>query len=435
MRQFQFEPRKKLHATLSLIVLLLFTGTPDTHPPDLPNDKLNIIVILADDVSAEEFGCYGGTIPTPNIDKLASEGVRFKTAFGTPMCTPSRAMLLTGLYPDKTGVFHNSLRPLRKDGDSRWHWGHAFDLFPEVFQRNGYRTLIAGKWQMDGQYPDLGFDFGFDEYCLHHEWVRQNGWNQPDPKHTRYSGLIAGDQDLFPDRTSGYWYPSVVVNGLLVKTTEDDFGPDIFNDYVLNFVERNQHRPFMVYYPMMLAHTVTDFQSRDRSDKEKQFHQIFTRCPEVQNGRLTGKMGRESFQTNLEYLDFLVGRLMNKLDKLGIREKTLVVFTSDNATLGKGKACASPRGSHIPMIVSCPGVVQQQVVRDALVSLVDIYPTVTHLAGVSDIGQRAVGWRRHERRSDRCQTFFWKRLGIQFSGGSVVDSQSGIFAGQSRSIL
>ena len=375
-----YSHKNALRALLLLAVIL----TAPRHAPaqQETDEKLNVIVILADDISASEFGCYGGECETPNIDQLASSGIRFVNAFGSPMCVPSRAMLLTGLHPDKTGVFHNSLRPLRRDKDPRANWGQSFDLFPEVFQRNGYRTLITGKWQMAGTYPKLGFDYGFDEYCLHHEWRRPSDWNQPGPKFARYEGLIADKRDLFPGRTSGYWHPSIAINGFLMKTDEKDFGPDIYNDYLLQYIERNQDRPFLVYYPMMLAHSVTDFHSEKRENKDQRFGQMLPNCPKIVNGKPTSEREPDSVEGNLRYVDYLVGRVMKKLKALQMDQRTLIVFASDNATIGKGKGQPQPRGSHIPLIAACPGKIPAGRVSDELVSLVDIHSTVTHFTNV-----------------------------------------------------
>lgn len=365
--------------TAVLICLALASHATASQEDDGPP---NVIVILVDDISACEFSCYGGEVNTPHIKRLADRGIRFENAFGTPMCVPSRAMLLTGLYPDKTGVFHNALQPRPIDKDSRANWGKAFDLFPEVFQRNGYRTLVAGKWQMAGKYPTLGTEFGFDENCLHHEWVRANGWNKPLPKKAEYDGLISDSRDLFPGRTSGYWHPSVTINGFLVDTSEKDFGPDIYNDYILQFMERNRDRPFMIYYPMMLAHTVTDFHSEERDDPNRRFGQLLPRCPKIVDGKPADELELDSVRGNIHYVDYLVGRITNKLTQLRLTNRTLVIFTSDNGTMGKGKGQPDPRGAHVPFIASCPGKIPGGKVSDELVSLVDIHSTVTSFAGL-----------------------------------------------------
>lgn len=373
--------RYRYFATIIFVSALLAIVGPSCAFQEA-DEKPNVIVILVDDVSACEFSCYGGAIKTPYIERLAAKGIKFKNAFGTPMCVPSRAMLLTGLLPDKTGVFHNALQPRRIDKDPRSNWGKAFDLFPEVFQRNGYRTLIAGKWQMGGKYPTLGAEFGFDECCLHHEWVHANNWNQPSPQMTRYDGHVGDRRDLFPGRTSGYWHPSVTVNGFLVDTGEKDFGPDIFNDYILQFMERNRSRPFMIYYPMMLAHTVTDFHSDQRDDPNRRFGQLLPRCPKIVDGQRTDQLEQDSVGGNVRYVDYLIGRITQKLSQLQLTKRTLIVFTSDNGTIGKGKGQPDPRGAHIPFIVSCPSTIPRGRVSDELVSLVDIHSTVTGFAGL-----------------------------------------------------
>ena len=136
----------------------------------------NVIVIMADDLGAEGLGCYGSTIyNTPNLDRMAAEGMRFNNAYATPLCTPTRVMLMSGLYPNRTGF----TALIGKDDEVRMPAN--IKTFAHDFRDAGYQTAIAGKWQL-GQFdvlPDQPVEHGFDHYCM---WT----WFYQGKKSSRY---------------------------------------------------------------------------------------------------------------------------------------------------------------------------------------------------------------------------------------------------------
>ncbi len=325
----------------------------------------NIILVLVDDISAFDIGCYGSPFKTPNIDRMAAEGVRFETCWATPMCTPSRAELLTGKYGFRTRVYHNAMRP--SGSEPGGHWGDSYTLIPELLKRYGYVTMLAGKWQMDGSYPTVVFDYGFDEYCRHHEWIKNL------PEGAQFDGYVAGEKHMFPGRTSGYWHPCVTVNGQLMKTTRDDYGPDIYTDYILDFMTRHQDRPFFVYYPMMLAH----HQTNHIGDQKMTSVPVPIRDA---NGKWTGGVSPTELKYNVEYVDYLMGRIRRHIEKLGLADETIIIFTADNASLPYGKCTPTESGCREPLICFAPGIIQKGVVSEELVDFTDIYPTIAEFA-------------------------------------------------------
>src|SRR5206468_779457 len=178
-----------------------------------PARKPNVILILADDLGYETVGADGGTsYKTPALDGLAAGGVRFTHCYVQPLCTPTRIQLMTGQYNVRNYVDFGWMDP-------------RLQTFANFFKASGYATCIAGKWQL-GRDVNLPRKFGFDEACL---------W-----QHTRRPGR--------------YKDPGLEINGKEKDYTKGEYGPDLVNDYALDFITRNKSRPFCLYYPMMLTH-------------------------------------------------------------------------------------------------------------------------------------------------------------------------------------
>ena len=311
----------------------------------------NILLIMADDMGAMELGCYGNEINlTPNIDKLAEEGTRFETFFATPVSTPTRVALMTGKYGIHTGHLNMSDRPGGK--------GKGYDLstdeytFGQMFQDAGYSTALAGKWQLSGRGETLIRECGFDEYMA---WI----YNGNLAEGVVYQGGYSPEGNT---RTSRYWHPGIMTNGRHIATTPEDYGPDFYSSFLMDFIRRQvkEDKPFFAYYPMALVHSPCQG------------------TPDFPDRKLNSP---EAFKANVEYCDKIIGRLMAELDELGIAENTLVIFIGDNGTQGRGKATVTEWGPRTPCIIRCPGTVRENVVSKALVDIPDILATMTDYAG------------------------------------------------------
>jgi len=317
----------------------------------------NIILILADDCSAREFGCYGNAANrTPNLDGLARTGVMFKTCWASPICGPSRAMIMTGRYGFRTRWFHNDMKPAQ--GQQGFNLAEDNLIFAQPLKEAGYATAICGKWQMRGEEKQ----YGFDEHCM---WRAIQG---------EFEGPIEPEEGNLPGRAARYWHPAVVKNGQQLPTAEEDYGPDIYTDFVIDFAGRHGGRPFLVYYSMPLTHITWDFDLKKMG---------YVATPELdEQGRKTGRKGEPSLKADVEYVDYLIGRIVKGLEELGIRQNTIILFTCDNGTAGYGKGVtAGERGPLVPLIVNGPGVVQPLGPSDALVDFSDVFPTLVELAG------------------------------------------------------
>ncbi|MEO8494207.1 MAG: sulfatase-like hydrolase/transferase [Planctomycetota bacterium] len=325
--------------------------------PAFAVERPNILVILCDDIGAHELSLYGHpTHRTPNLDELGRTGIWFTTGYSTPICHPTRFELMTGQYAHHNGVYHFPGRPGGPKADVGVDNIASHLTFGKIFQQAGYVTAHAGKWQLSGKHPTLIRECGFDEYCM---WAY---------KHNLPAGVEhAGSWEGAPGTKTGrYWHPSIVKNGEYVETSEDSYGPDMFSDFVLDFVSRSANDPFFVYYPMALTHAPY----YSTPDTTKTLADRF-------------KHDRNNWQANVEYADKIVGKLMRGLEELGKRDNTLVIFVGDNGTGGNGKAQTTEMGARVPFIVNGPGLVKPIGESRELVDLSDIVPTICEVAGIT----------------------------------------------------
>ena len=312
-------------------------------------EKPNIVFILVDDLGPEWISAYGAEdIETPNIDKLASRGMKFDNAYSMPQCTPTRATLLTGQYPFRHGWTNHWDVP-------RWGAGCHFDpkhnlTFARLIRDAGYATGVAGKWQINDFriQPNILKRHGFDEWLM---WTGGEGDNPPSDER--------------------YWDPYIYSSAEgKSRPYKGEFGPLLYNDFVLDFLARHKDGPMLVYYPMALTHTPfveTPHEPYAESNLER--HKAMTR-----------------------YVDYLVGRVMRELERLGVWDNTYVFFSTDNGTVPSisgrmngrlvrgGKAKLTENGPRQPFIVTGPGVAPGST-ADALTDFSDLLPTFVELAG------------------------------------------------------
>jgi arylsulfatase A len=315
--------------------LLVFTGLVAAAEP-----RPNIVVIMADDFGYECVRANGGeSYQTPRLDELAATGVRFEHCHVQPLCTPTRVQLMTGLYNVRNYLRFGVLP-------------ESEVTFGQLLRDAGYATAICGKWQL-GRDPQLPQRFGFEESFL---------W-----QHTR--------------RPPRYANPGLEHNGKELDYHSGEYGPELVNDFALEFIERHQERPFFLYYPMILTHS--PFQPTPDSpdwDSEAMGEDVH------RNVRHFGEM--------TAFMDKMIGRVVDKLDELAIRENTLLIFLGDNGTGGGvtsrfqgsdykgGKGQTTRRGTHVPLIVNWPAVIKEGWVNGDLIGSVDFLPTICEAAGV-----------------------------------------------------
>ena len=346
MRKTPFRLRSRSGASWSrsfLLVVASLGASIAATPAHLARaaDRPNVVLIMADDFGYECVGAYGSTsYKTPNLDKLAATGIRFDRAYSQPLCTPTRAQLMTGLY---------NVRNYTRFG----HLDPSQTTFANLFRDAGYATGIVGKWQL-GQGFDLPRHFGFDAYCL---------W-QLNRRPPRYAN------------------PGLESDGKEVDYAMGEYGPDLVNDYALDFIGKHKDEPFLLYYPMILTHA--PFQPTPASPNwdPKAVGESVHNDP-------------ENFPAMVAYTDKVVGELVETLERHGLREKTLILFLGDNGTgtaitsmLGDravrgGKGKTTDNGFHVPLIANWPGAIAPGGVSGDLVDSTDFLPTICEAAGVA----------------------------------------------------
>ncbi|RKX43906.1 MAG: hypothetical protein DRP64_07590 [Verrucomicrobia bacterium] len=309
--------------------------------------KPNIIFIMADDVSAKEYSIYGGTgIDTPNLDRMAAEGVAFKTAWAVPQCVPTRAVLHTGNYACNTGWYGNEVQG--EDFSERPH------IMGKLMQQAGYKTAWFEKFHFESS----PVPYGFDEYSIGWFWEGYTGTPQ--------------DRGGSMYKIQWYWHPGIILNGKGIDTEPDDFGPDIHVEKIIDFMERHREEPFFVYWPTFLPHN-------DFNNKEWRY----TDVPELgADGRKTGRKVPGSLKADLEYLDHLLGKIVAAVKANGLENDTIIVFTGDNGTAPYGKCkFESEVGPRVPFVAWGPSRVKPRSMSDVLVDFTDMVPTLVDLGG------------------------------------------------------
>jgi arylsulfatase A len=321
-----------MHTLLRSLCLATLTTASPLHAATRPN----IVFILADDLGLDGVSCYGADQhKTPAIDKLAAAGLRFETCYAAPLCGPSRCLLMTGRYAFRTGGITN--QSWRANGPG----AKSADENPvaKCLKQAGYATGMAGKWRQVGETPR---DWGFDEYLTD---PTAGGW---------------------------YWQNKLQRNGEEITTPDGTYAPDKVHEFAIDFLRRHKDQPFFFYYPM---HHV---------------HGPILRTPD---SAADTKAADALYQDNLRYMDKQVGAVVAELEKLGLREKTLVIFTADNGTalnfpsaiggrmINGKKASMLEGGSRVPFIASWPGTTPAGKVCKDILSFADPLATFVDLAG------------------------------------------------------
>jgi len=329
-------------------------------------EKPNIIFILADDLGYGEVGCYGQKeIRTPNIDRLADEGIRFTHGYsGNTVCAPSRCTLMTGL--------HNGHARIRSNGDGPLEPGDV--TVAEVLKRAGYTTGLFGKWGL-GEAGTTGVPNrkGFDEWF---------GYLNQTHAHNYYPDF------LWRNETKVTIPGNVVSKGVASKSVT--YSNDLFTDEALSFVERHRDKPFFLYLTYTIPHANNERGKAEGNGMEVPSDEPYTDKPWPAPEKNKAAM--------ITRLDGYVGKLMQKLKDLKLDEKTIVFFSSDNGPHKEGgikpdffrgtgelrgiKRDLTDGGIRVPMIVRWPTHIEPRQVREDVWGFIDFLPTAADLAGV-----------------------------------------------------
>jgi len=340
----------------------------------------NILFILADDLGQRDLGCYGSTFyETPSLDRMAQDGARFTNAYAAcPVCSPTRASIMTGQWPQRTGITDYIGAPTDPEA-----WKRNTRLLPapyvdrlaldtptlaKALKAAGYATFFAGKWHLgpEGWWPE---DQGFD--------INRGG--------TDRGGPYGGNK-----------YFSPYGNPRLSDGPPGEHLPDRLATETATFIAANKDRPFFAYLSFYSVHTPLMAREDLRQKYEEKRKRLGLEARWGREGTRDVRLVQEHavYAGMVEAMDLAVGKVLAQLDETGLREKTVVIFTSDNGGLSTsegwptsnlplrgGKGWLYEGGIREPLLVRWPGVVQAGSVVSTPVSSPDFFPTLLEVTG------------------------------------------------------
>lgn len=399
---------------LLLILGLCFTiGCSQKASSDSERESSNIVYILADDLGYGELGAYGQQkIETPNIDDLARGGMIFTQHYaGSPVCAPSRYMLMTGRHPGNAYIRGNDGMPERGDV---WNFEAMREnpglegqrpipdstfTMAEMLKKAGYRTGAVGKWGLGGPgsegHPNgQGFDFFYGYLCQRqaHNYYPDHLWKNRD--RVFLDNIVQNPHTTLPDSLD----PKDP--GSYAKYQEQpEYAPTLMQEELLSFIERSNDEPFFLYYASPIPHV--SLQAPDRWVKyyREKFgdEEPYT----GDRGYVPNRYPRATYAAMISYLDEQVGELVDKLKKEGVYDNTLIIFSSDNGPTYNGgtqpeffnsagpfnnsygwtKGFTHEGGLRVPMIASWPGVIEPGSETDHISAFWDVMPTLADIVG------------------------------------------------------
>lgn len=328
--------------------------SPETAPP-------NFVVIFADDLGYGDLGCFGApTIQTPHLDQMAAEGMKLTQFYAAAsVCTPSRAGLLTGRLPVRSGMCGDQRRVLFPDSASGLH---AEELtVAEALRERGYATACVGKWHL-GHLPEfLPTEHGFDSY-----------FGIPYSNDMDAVRPLPSGAKKFKEPKSEYFHVPLLRNKIEVERPADQTTiTRRYTEEAVAFIEGHRDEPFFLYLAHNLPHV-----------------------PLFRGEAFAGKSARGMYGDVIEEIDWSVGQILKALLQQGLDERTMVLFTSDNGPwlvygeqggsagpLREGKGCTFEGGMRVPAVVRWPATIPAGTVTSDLASTLDVLPTLVGLAG------------------------------------------------------
>jgi arylsulfatase A-like enzyme len=352
-------------------------------PAALADERPNIIVMVADDLGWNDVGFHGGDIDTPSLDRLAAEGVELNRFYTTPICSPTRAALMTGRDPIRLGVAYGVILPWDNNGV---HPGEHF--MPQSFQGAGYQTAMVGKWHLGhAQMTYHPNNRGFDHFYGH--------------LHTEV----------------GFYPPFTVNGGKDFQRNGEDIDDDGYETFLLadevsRYIrERDQSKPFFVYMPFIAPHTPLDA-PQDLQDKYKDINTDLepSRAKGTDDTRRMAKLlmqpsARPMYAAVVDGMDQAIGQVLDTLDSEGIADNTIVLFFSDNGgaaysvggadnvPLRGGKGETFEGGIRVVSVMRWPESIKPAQKLTDIMTVMDVFPTLADAAGIEAQNKRKLDGR------------------------------------------
>ena len=357
----------RITTVLTAAAWLSISGSTPAAEPRKPN----LVFLLVDDLGIKDLSCYGSEFhESPNIDQLASRGIRYTNAYAShPVCGPSRAAIMTGKLPARLNL--TRIGGAIREGETIW---------PEVLRQNGYATYFLGKWHMGD--ADSVLDNGFDVN------IAGCGMGQPANYYFPYKGRPASQN---------------------VRDMDDgkpgDYLTDALTDKALKLLDGNGDKPFLLYFSYYNVHKPAISYAQGKKEHVAYFKEKLKTMPEADltlredvRGGYTFESGQAQrnpeFAGQIKALDDSVGRIMHKLEELGVADNTIVMLTSDQGSMctthrtvttnhpySFGKGFVFEGGIRVPFIVKWPGRMKGGTTNDTITINTDIYPTIMDMLG------------------------------------------------------
>ena len=371
--------------TLSMLSAAFLANTADVRGAEQATSKPNFVVIFCDDLGYGDIGCYGNpTIKTPNIDRMACDGLKMTQFYvGAAISTPSRSSLMTGRLPVRNGMYGDKRGVLFPD--SKAGLGQDETTIAKILQQNGYATGCVGKWHLGAHSPYLPTDHGFDTYFG-----------------------IPYSNDMSPVQNSGIHAKNYPPTPLILDDKQIESEPDQgeltrrYTEKAISFIKEHKESPFFLYF----AHT-------------------FPHIPLYTNARFGGTSKRGLYGDVVQEIDWSVGEVLKALREQGLDENTFVIFTSDNGPwltelenggsagpLKDGKGTWWEGGFRVPAIISMPGKIAPAI-SDEIMTSMDLFPTFLSMAKIDQPANLVLDGVNQsqmlfeEKSSARDEVFYW----------------------------
>ncbi|MDA7879568.1 sulfatase-like hydrolase/transferase [Akkermansiaceae bacterium] len=362
------------HKWFAAIIFIIFAAV-SSHAFSDQSEKPNVVIFYTDDQGTLDAGCYGSKdLHTPNMDRLAKNGVRFTQAYAHTVCCPSRAAFLTGRHPQRSGI--NNWTQGNMNGPDGLNMSLAEITFAEAFKESGYRTALFGKWHVGSHRNHGPMKQGFDEFF--------------------------GIRNGFIDNYNHYFLHGKGYHDLYEGTTEvfkkGSYFPELITNRALSFIEKNRETPFLLYLGFNIPH----YPEQALPEHTAIYQKL--------------DMPRRSYAAMITTTDHYIGQVLEKLSELGLAENTIVIFQSDNGHSTEDglkiryddHASGHPKGHYylahggggntgrwigskgtfleggirVPAVVSWPAKLPKGIVRDQIITIMDWYPSLLEWCGI-----------------------------------------------------
>lgn len=401
---------KKLNLTIFLLTILVFNFSCNSDK--LEYEQPNIIYILADDLGYGELGSFGQKeIETPNIDKLANDGMIFTDHYsGSPVCAPARSVLMTGMHTGTSPIRDNSEWGER---GNVWSFQSMLDnpelegqrplpdsivTVAQVLKNNGYKTGMVGKWGLGAPHTNSvpnkkGFDFFYGYNCqrIAHSYYPTHLWKNGEREYLD-NYLVEKKEHLDPDA-------DIYDLNSYAKYNQNDYAPTLMHKEALNFIDENKNEKFFLYYASLIPHLALQAPKRWEEYYRNKFGK---EEPHVGRSYYPALTPKATYAAMISYLDEQVGEVVEKLKEIGKYENTLIIFTSDNGptwlnqvdtdffkSAGKLngssdrlKGSVNEGGIRVPMIATWPNHIKKKTKTNHISAFHDFYATICDILNV-----------------------------------------------------